>query len=336
MRLAWVPVVAISCVPATPPVSLAEGATPERPRIVGEVLSEGSVRERLAPVDDADLVILYGGEQMGSLETCGCPKRPRGSLARVEGYRAAMRARQPDVPDLLLAAGNWLDDTIGTDDALREDVRIANRWMVDGLAAGDWGYLNVGFRDLPGLVEAGALPAGVVSANVRPPDGTPGPALWTVHQAGDLRVAVTGVSSLGMSFSQPKGWTYLDELAALREVLPRMQAEADLVVVMAYHPGRKATPIAELPGIDVLIEAGEFEEGYAPALEGETVWVRSHVQTMRLGELRLVVRDGRVIAAVDRKIDLDDAIPSDPRIAAMTKDARAEIDAAQQALFGTW
>ena len=56
-----------------------------------EVLSEpagsGSVRKQVIR-DDASVVLLFGGEQRGSLDTCGCPRWPRGGLPRIEGYRA--------------------------------------------------------------------------------------------------------------------------------------------------------------------------------------------------------------------------------------------------------
>jgi 2',3'-cyclic-nucleotide 2'-phosphodiesterase (5'-nucleotidase family) len=272
---------------------------------------------------------------MGSLETCGCPKRPRGSLARVEGYRQALRKARPGVPDLLLNAGNWLDDTIGTEgDSLRLDVEIADAWMVKGVEEGGWDALNVGFRDLPFLAGT-AFPAGAVSASVRPEDSARGPAPYRVLQAGDLRVAVTGVSPLGMAFVQPAGWSYQDEVESVRALVPAMENEADLVVVLAYSVGPKARGLARNPGGVGVIEAGEFHERWEPSFEDSAVWVRTHFQTMRLGELRLVVRDGRVVGALDRKIDLDDAIPAAPRLLAMQKEARAEIDRAQQALFGS-
>jgi 2',3'-cyclic-nucleotide 2'-phosphodiesterase (5'-nucleotidase family) len=317
------------------PAALADGGLPHRPILASELADTGSVRERLPAKDDANLVLLYGGEQMGSLETCGCPKRPRGSLARVEGYRQALRKARPGVPDLLLNAGNWLDDTIGTEgDSLRLDVEIADAWMVKGVEEGGWDALNVGFRDLPFLAGT-AFPAGAVSASVRPEDPASGPAPYRVLQAGDLRVAVTGVSPLGMAFVQPAGWSWQDEVESVRALVPAMEKEADLVVVLAYSVGPKARELARIPGVDVVIEAGEFHERWEPSFEDSAVWVRTHFQTMRLGELRLVVRDGRVVGALDRKIDLDDAIPAAPRLLAMQKEARAEIDRAQQALFGS-
>jgi 2',3'-cyclic-nucleotide 2'-phosphodiesterase (5'-nucleotidase family) len=306
--------------------------------LTSELLVDGGLRDRLAAPDDANLVLLYGGEQMGSMDTCGCPSRPRGSLARVDGYRAAMREASPGVPDLLLNPGNWLDDTIGMDNALRADVRVGNAWMLQALELGGWDALNVGFRDLPYLAETGAFPATSVSANVRPNQaGALAAAPWRVLRAGELRIAVTGVSPEGMTFLQPEGYHYRDPVDALRAEMTAMRAASDLVVVLAYGVGPDATRIAkEVPGIDVLVEAGEFGERYEPWLEDGVVWVRSHTQTQRLGELRLVVRDGRIVAARDRKIDLDDAVPETRSLAKMAAEAQDEMAAIQEELFGSW
>jgi 2',3'-cyclic-nucleotide 2'-phosphodiesterase (5'-nucleotidase family) len=327
----------LACTPGPPVASLAAGGTAGSPGVRSELATDGKLRDRLADADDADLVLLYGGEEVGSLETCGCQNRPRGSLARVLGYRMAMEKAQPGVPSVLVDAGNWLDATVGEDEGqLRNDVVVADRFMVEGMHAAGYAAGNVGFRDLPYLASAG-FPDLAVSANVRPRDpSAAGPALYRTVEAGTHKVAITGVSDEEIAYLQPAGFEYRDPLASLREVVPRMASEADVVVVLAYGVGPAARSIAELPGVDVLIEADDYRELYSPFVQGEAVWVRSHLQTMRLGELRLVLRDGRVAGALDRKIDLDEEIPSAPRVLQIAISAREAIDDEQERLFGTW
>jgi hypothetical protein len=75
----------------------------------------------------------------------------------------------------------------------------------------------------------------------------------------------------------------------------------------------------------------------APPIKiGETLWVKSHYQTMRLGELRVNLVDSKqqIALVVDRKIDLDRAIKDAPAVKAAMKEAREEIDAIQSKLFG--
>lgn len=310
-----------------------EGTDPRYPRLQGELAYEGSVFARQAPADDADLVVLYGGEQRGSTDTCGCIKRPRGSLMRLESYRRA-HDEVHGTRALLVDVGNWLDDTIGLDGDLRLDVRVGNGWMVRGLEQQGWDALNVSFRDLPYLASRSEWPTGVVSANIQASEGTRALPTHRIVEVDGLRVALTGVSVEGMTFIQPEGYTYAHPVEALRTLVPTLRAQADFVVVLAFDAGPLATEIARLDGIDLLVEGGGFAERYDPFFENGTLWVRSHDQTMRLGEVRMALDEThRVRGAVDRKIDLDTQIPDERELARLNAMATAAIEEARATLF---
>jgi len=83
----------------------------------------------------------------------------------------------------------------------------------------------------------------------------------------------------------------------------------------------------------VVIDAGGHRELMEPAIVNRAAWVLSHYQTMRVGELRLNLKEGRVLGGLDRKIDLDDTVAGDPVLAQMLLDAEAEVDAVQQKLY---
>jgi hypothetical protein len=85
--------------------------------------------------------------------------------------------------------------------------------------------------------------------------------------------------------------------------------------------------------VDVVIDTNLHREFSAPFRVGDAVWVRSHIQTMRLGELRLGITDGQVTWAMDRKIDLDDEIPSSRDSLLIAQTAREELDALQRTLY---
>ncbi|MBW1879234.1 MAG: hypothetical protein JRJ84_12800, partial [Deltaproteobacteria bacterium] len=159
---------AIGCTPRPSPVALADGQDGGGPVLTSELANAGALRHRLAGPDDANLVILYGGEQEGSMGPCGCGERPLGSLARVQGYRVAMQRRQRGVGDLLVNTGGWLDDAVGPQ-GLGADALLAGDAMVAGLEMGGWTVLNVGYRDLPYLAARG-FPGTSVSGNVAPLD----------------------------------------------------------------------------------------------------------------------------------------------------------------------
>jgi 2',3'-cyclic-nucleotide 2'-phosphodiesterase (5'-nucleotidase family) len=301
------------------------------PSLVVSEAIEGPARKRLAE-DPADLVILYAGEQDGSQDPCGCPVRPRGSLGRLEAYASAVR--DAGAPVLLVNAGNWLKDAIGPDDRLRADTRVADEHMLSAVEAGSWTALNVTFRDLPYLAEAGRFPDGAVLANARGPNG---PAEYVLVRAGERTVAITGVTSWSKEYLQPTEFHRTDPVDALAALLPTLREQADLVVVLGYGLGKRAKEIAAL-GVDVLVEADTYRTRSEPILLGDTLWVRSNYGTQRLGELRLRLADQdgrtRVSSAHDRAIDLDADIKMDRSWKQRSRKAREAIEATQDGLYG--
>ena len=106
-----------------------------------------------------------------------------------------------------------------------------------------------------------------------------------------------------------------------------------MVVLLAYQAPEAAQRLAQKGLVDVVIDTNLHREFSAPFRVGDAVWVRSHIQTMRLGELRLGIEDGRVSWATDRKIDLDAEIPSSQDTMIITELAREELDVIQREMY---
>ncbi len=305
------------------------GAAWGAPEVEQDDAATGPLAARLAAPDGADLVVLYGGEQGGDLGTCGCESRPLGSLARVEGYRRAV-VRRGD-PVLLVSSGGTLDASVDADGRLRPDSREANAAMIEGLRAGAWTVWNVGVPDLPYLIEVG-FPPEAVSANLRPDDpDAPRPATHRIVHVGGRAVGVTGVSRAPETIA---GWGADDPFDALRGVLAELRAHVDVVVVLAYHPGREVESLVRLPGVDVLIEAGGFEARWPAVARGAGLWARSDHQTRRLGELRLWLGEDGVSRSVDRHVDLDARIPSPGPARRRAARSAARVEAVQRETYG--
>ena len=315
--------------PSTMPVQ------PEGPVVRHVVMSHGAARSRTAARDDADLVLFYGGEQRGSLETCGCPRRPRGSLARVAGYRQVAERGKGRPPTVLVNTGHWLEDTIGVDGTLRADVEIMNDWMLRGLEQGEWDVLNVSYRELPYLDGLKQFPDGAVSANAVPSTGR-GPAPYVLLEREGITVGVTGVTRPADTFLLPERFSLLDPVESLSELLPELAQKADLVVVLGFELSREEQhAIAGRGDVDVFIEASGYLEQWEPFVKGRTVWLRSHLETQRLGELRIKVGPEGIQSALDRKVDLDKAIPEPGSMSRISRTARKAIDQVQVELFGS-
>jgi 2',3'-cyclic-nucleotide 2'-phosphodiesterase (5'-nucleotidase family) len=329
----------LACV-RTPAPTLATSslAVPADPMLRVELVEKGTVAERLSGTP-ADLVLLYAGEHKGSMQTCGCPKRPRGSLSRLDAMADAIRAQ--GAPTLLVNGGHWLEETLDGNGAQRSDTALGHRLLAQALPGMGWDALNVAPVDASALGDLdpaarAALP--LVSANVRAEGVRP----WVQVERGGLRVGITGIAAPGGTLREV---AVDDPVTAAGPVIEELARGSDVVVLLVHGADEAARTLAKAhPALDVVIHTGLHRDLLAPARAGEAVWAFSHYQTMRLGELRLdlgpaKVRKGapagmRVEGALDRKIDLDATLAGDPALEAAQAAARAAVDAEQQTLFG--
>ena len=328
-------VVFFACTPTVPPVPSAPSI--QRHGLASELLTEGSAIARQS-AQAADLTIFYSGEHQGSMETCGCPKRPRGSLPRMKTYLDQHAIAHPRTATLLVNGGWWLSDAMGADGTLRADAGLMNTRLIGAFNDGfDLHAANVSYLDLPGL-QGQRIPEWAVSANVKTIDPDQSPiAASRIVQLGDLRIGITGITKLDQSFVPSPAFEITDPVPAAIQTLTDLKARSDVLVLLAYDAPEAAKSIAaQIPDLDVIVDTRQNRQHATPIRIGDTLWVRSHYQTMRLGELRLNVdlKTGKTELIVDRKIDMDPAIANAPGLKKRMKAARIEIDAMQSELFG--
>ncbi|NOY27237.1 MAG: hypothetical protein GXP62_15315 [Oligoflexia bacterium] len=330
LALLWGLLTASACAHRAAHGPISTRLTAEEDGLRGELVTQGSAAGRAVADDGADLILLYGGEEAGVLGPCGCKVRPRGGLARVAAYRDAVRAASAEVPVLLLQTGSWLDPGTALDGAPRADASQRNAWMVRGLDALHPDAVNLANGDMLALrqVDASALP--LLSANLRH-DGV---APWIQIDTGDLVVGITGIAAPGPDWMTPSGWTSAQPVDAARAVIAAHAQDVDLVVLLSLAAPDAARSLAQQGLVDVVIDANAHRDFTAPFRVGDAVWVRSHDQTMRLGELRLHVEDGRVSQGWDRKIDLDETLKPEPHLQQVTRQAEVAIASSQRALSG--
>ena len=270
--------------------------------VSSETVRSGSVRDRVVD-DDAELVIFYVSEHHGNLDTCGCDNNPRGGLPRLAGYLDAVERLGPDVDSLLVHAGYWASDRIGTTVDLTPDALVQNQAMAIGFEMLAFDGVNLSFRDSPWLRTSDAPPA-VVSANAHPSI----PAVRYVQAAGRT-VAIVGVGRPGTPLLQPDGFDWSDPVAAVSAGIEEWAEASDLVVLLAFETRQQTPDLAEIPGVDIVIEAGEFAGKDEPWADDDTVWVRSRDLGQSVGELRLWFDEDGLTAAHDRWVSLNDELP---------------------------
>ena len=310
----------------SPAVLLLEGD----PGLLGELAHAGPAAARTS-ADAADLVVFYGGEEKGSLEPCGCPDQPRGGLARQAAYIAAARSAAPDTPSLVVNGGYWLLDARSLDGSPRADTVAHNRWMTQAQQQLGADALNVGVHDLAALSMGETVPdLPLVSGHIEGPGLRP----WVTIDRGGLVVGVTGVTAGSTAYHQLPGYQIGHPVRDTRATLEQLRPQVDLVILLAFGDPAPARAMAEAGLVDVVIDTNRHRERSAPMRIGQAVWVRSYAGTERLGELRLTLRDGEVLGATDRKIELDPEVEDEPDMAHLIRAARDDIEAAQRAAFG--
>ncbi|MCA9491829.1 MAG: hypothetical protein KC621_17980 [Myxococcales bacterium] len=277
------------------------------PQVEQVVVGQGAASDRVVVGDGATLSLILVGENDGFVGGCGCDQSPRGGLARVATLVDARRKAEPEVPALLLHAGNWLSVS-GSMGKL--DPRTIERNLAVHRALGELRFdaLAATWRDLPGIPD-GPHP-GMVSATFR------SPGLTVLRQkeidAGGVPLVVTSVSREGPPWLLPEGTEPLEPLAALATVERRPE---DLVVVFAYGLADRVEELAALPDVDLVVDTAEWTGFWEPRVVGNAVVVRTRAQALTADELRLWVDAGRITRLVDRVIPLDAALAEDRQVA---------------------
>jgi 2',3'-cyclic-nucleotide 2'-phosphodiesterase (5'-nucleotidase family) len=227
---------------------------------------------------------------------------------------------------------------MGADGALRADAMLMNSSLTTAFTDESLIHgANVSYLDLPGL-QGQDVPEWAVSANIETIDANQSPiAASRIVQVGDFRVGITGITKVDQSFVPSPAFKIKDPIEAAVEELRGMRGESDVLVLLVYDAPEAAKAIAtQVPDLDVIVDTRQNRQHTSPIRIGETIWVKSHYQTMRLGELRLNVDPNRkeVVLVVDRKIDMDPAIRDEASLKKRMKAARIEIDTLQSELFG--
>jgi len=336
---------------------IAQTATSQQPKDIFEFeraqARKTTLAGRLGADDGMVAAIFFGGDILGSLEVCGCPKNPLGGAARRQGYIRLFAERYPDVPFLHVDTGSFFSDRADpTTGDLAEDVIVGNEWVIRAYEQMKLDAVNLSYHDLPQLarcfrseefrrhVAETPVVRRFLSANVRPREAShasPQPYLLR-ELSGErlkgrpLRIGFIGVTEAGNY--RGREFVVSDPLVAVRSLLPRVRAHADVVVVLAYlSPEMIETLAREVSDVDVILADVGRPLWLQPKAVGRTYVAYSIYQTKFLGELRLYrdEREGRwrVLA---RYVELDGLIPDDPATEALRAEARRELAAVQRRL----
>ncbi|MDX2030493.1 MAG: multiheme c-type cytochrome [Blastocatellia bacterium] len=322
----------------------------DRESLAKKPAPSGALKDRLDKDDGYGIVLFYSMGIHGNLEVCGCPIYPLGGVARRMGYINAFRKRSPDAAVLQVDAGYIFNDDLNYDGSdLRGDARLMNDYIVRANEVMGLDVVNLGYRDLR---YAGSLLAPdaklkpekstLVSANIKPTwGGRVAPAPYTIkivtgkRLARPVRIAFIGLSDAASeefkSDVAASGFVISDPLIAARAALAEVHDKADVTVIVGYLRLPTVNKLAaQNPDLDLIIAADERGIVFDPKQVNNTMIVYAAKETKHLGELRFYLdAEGIVDRFTARYVELDAVIPDDPEMAAMTRQARKDLDGLQ-------
>ncbi|MDH3628841.1 MAG: hypothetical protein OEV00_04755 [Acidobacteriota bacterium] len=289
-------------------------------------LSGASAEE--PPSSLPDVMLLFTGDVIGYIDTCGCKRNPAGGLARRAHFTRTMHREFAAVPQLLLDSGNFSDNPTPEGD-------LKTAALVEGMSLLGYDVVNVGERDVKhgwdrfsARQEKGAFD--FISANLVFTDtgDTVLPSRTIVETtspdgARKIRVGVTGVMRFNPIFKRegPDGREIgvdhpVDRLKT--EVAALRKDGVDLVVVLAaVHQSDGRRIAAEVGGVDFLI--GSYGGSIAAEQsEANGTWIfYSGNQGKQIGESRVYLNpSGGVRNQSNRFHMLGQGYPADPEMLA--------------------
>lgn len=221
---------------------------------------------------------------------------------------------------LVLEAGNFMEIDVSR-------AAPVNAFVLDRLEAEGEPAVTPGPRELSAwgdfmtLLRDRRIP--VVSSNLLVKEG--GTALRVGTRTAILTVEGVRVGILGILGSEPfqkikapEGveFTIEDPAATIRELLPGLQAEAELVIVLGCMTDPEAAALAEeVKGVDLWISGYDSITSDRPVQRGQSLLDRTGQRGQYLSVTHLIVSpDGGIVDWGGRNIPLGAKVPADARV----------------------
>lgn len=290
---------------------------PPRPMLIAALLTWISC----AASAGQPLTLLHFNDFHGQLEPYEVKEQGArlGGIARLAGLVRAIRDEDPRRPVLLLFAGDLLQGTTTSTLFLgRPDSKLFEEIGLGAAAVGnhevDFGQDNL--RKLAGMVSYPLL-----AANLRAsPEPLPVKPYALFHPEGGPRVAVLGLTTEELiTATHPRnavGLSMLDPVAVARELVPGLDEQSDLLIVLSHLGFAADKQLAHgVPGLDLIVGGHNHYRFDSPREENGVLLVQAGERGSYLGRMDLEVEEDRLVLKNYRMLPVDDQAPVDARIA---------------------
>ncbi len=276
-------------------------------------------RGRSGGNDSATLVVGVSGNTQGSLEPCGCQAGQSGGLARRQTLLQQQKV------GLLVDTGNVFGGT-GTYE------RLKGAYLLRGMKHMGYAAVNLGeaeislpVSELSPLSQQSSV--SFVSCNATA-NGTPSLPIvpFRIETRSGLRVGITGIVDMADS-SLGKGWIRKPPLEALAATLPALQAQCDVLIVLASAPDDTLAAIAQrFPEIDALF--GSTPDAATGVSQiNRTALFTTGIKGKSWGRLTFAKHKetARLSLTATQIIKVPDTLTPDPKIAALINEFHTEL-----------
>ena len=290
-----------------------------------------------AEAASVDIAIVHTNDTHARLQPIMVDNEQRGGMARVAGLVEVIRLLYPGRV-LWLDAG---DTTHGTNVANlfygESVVDVLHAAGVDAMAIGnhDFNYGQDVLRARMAQANYPVLAANIVYTETGDSFAQP----YAVFELDGVTVAVIGLSTQDTPIvTHPKnvaGLTFRDPVEVAAELVPQLDAQADLVVVLSHVGFDEDVRLArEVPGIDVIVGGHSHTQLDEPVQVGDTIIVQANEYGKFLGYLSLTVDDGRVVDYAGRLLPVTADTPVALAIQQRIDEWSAQLDARLDQVVG--
>ncbi|MFC2060935.1 redoxin domain-containing protein [Elusimicrobiota bacterium] len=274
---------------------------------VGQVLTQTieSLKKETVKKDKIDqLTIIYTNSANGHLESCDCPENPFGGLVR--RMTAIERLKKAYPGALALDTGD--NFSIRESELLAEYVFKMMKMI---------GYNAVAIGDQEFIMGADFLEKNInrlpyISANItRCDDKTcwdvaPG---YKIIESNGMKVAVISIINPDIFVLFPKdkvkGVEFEGHIDTLKEMVPNLKKQADVVIVLSHSGDEEDKKIAAaVPGIDVIVGGHSQTLHKEPFKTGDMFIVQAGKDGHRVGRLSIKYDNNKKVKSFDHEMVL--------------------------------
>jgi len=291
----------------------------------------------LAQAARTEIVILHTNDTHARLQPIMVGDQQRGGMARIAGFVQVLRSLYPGRV-LWLDAGDTIHGTNVANLFYGESVvEMLNAAGVAAMTLGNHDF-NYGQEVLLARIAEANFP--ILGANiVYSESGRPFAGQSAVFELDGVTVAVLGLSTQDTPIvTHPKnvvGLTFRDPVEVAKELVPALDAQADVVVVLSHLGFDEDLRLARsVSGIDLIVGGHSHTQLDEPVVVGDTVIVQANEYGKFLGFVKLTVENGNVVDVVGQLLPITADAPVDVTIQGIIDRWEQRLDAQLDQVVG--